>query len=221
MGPGAARPDDDETADTLLTPLGEFMQRRNAELGLSISDVARRVGMSRASWYRIARGESTSPGLHLLRGLARVYRVPAAEVFALAASIDAPAAPSPARHVGRIADAGDALWRCHHDRRHRPGALVEVRLELLNLSDRPWAGAEVRVLHPGWLHAPDAEAAAAPALVAADAPLPHTPPGDWVQARLALQAPRAKGLFASCLTLHLGKAVPSSGAGAFILIETA
>ena len=61
MGQRANPPDDDDEAAT-LTPLGEFMQRRNAELGLSVSAVAQRVGMSRATWYRIAQGESSSPG---------------------------------------------------------------------------------------------------------------------------------------------------------------
>ena len=62
MGPRAARKDDD-TDELPLTPLGEFMQRRNAELGLSVAAVAQRVGMSRATWYRISRGESSSPGV--------------------------------------------------------------------------------------------------------------------------------------------------------------
>ena len=47
MGPGDARSDQDDDADAvLLTPLGEFMQRRHAELGLSVAAVGNAVGSS-------------------------------------------------------------------------------------------------------------------------------------------------------------------------------
>lgn len=225
MGPRAARKYDD-TDDALLTPLGEFMQRRNAELSLTVSTVAQRVGMSRASWYRIARGESASPGMHLLRGLARVYRVRAAELFALAASAEATPSPSVTRPGSHAPEAGDALWRCHYERRHRAGSTVEVRLDLQNLSDRAWVGAEVRSVHPGWIDlaeasttAPRVRPLAAPGHPAA-VQLPPTSPGEWAQASLAMPTPPGPGAFAAALGLHLGNPPRLAGSGALLLIET-
>ena len=225
MGPGAALNDDD-TDDALLTPLGEFMRRRNAELGLSVAAVAQRVGMSRATWYRIARGESASPGLHLLRGLARVYRVRAAELFALAASADALLSTPQARTSSSAGDAGGVLWRCRYERRVRPGTMVEVQLELLNLSDRPWVGAEVHCIHEGWLPlrfdaaAPRQSLHASRGVPLLKAVLAPTPPGDWVQTRIALQAPSTKGHFVACLALYAEHPLLPTGTGAFLLIET-
>ncbi len=227
MGPRAARKDDD-TDELPLTPLGEFMQRRNAELGLSVSAVAQRVGMSRATWYRIARGESASPGLHLLRGLARVYKVRAHELFALAASTEAPPPPPtalPSQRPSRAAEAGDALWRCRYDRQVRPGALLEVQLELLNLSHQPWLGAEVHALHDGWLplgegraHAQSArgERSGLPSCIAA---LAATGPGEWARADLDLRAPLVAGPWVLCLVLHSGPKALPAGAGALVAIE--
>lgn len=228
MGPRAARKDDD-TDDALLTPLGEFMQRRNAELGLTVSTVAQRVGMSRASWYRIARGESASPDLQLLRGLARVYKVRAHDLFALAASTDAPLPPPSPRPslqgAHREAEAGDALWRCRYDRRVRPGALLEVQVELQNLSRQAWQGAEVHALHDTWLSLGQAPAPAQPAcgvgrgLPRCSTPLPSTGPDEWAQASLALRAPLTTGAWILYLALRLDPRALPAGTGAILCIE--
>jgi transcriptional regulator with XRE-family HTH domain len=234
--------DDDEAA--ALTPLGEFMQRRNAELGLSVSAVAQRVGMSRATWYRIARGESASPGLHLLRGLARVYKVRAAELFTLVANSDPTPAPAltRARAGSHLPEAGDALWRCRHERQARPGTLIAVELELLNLSDHPWRGAEVRPVHDGWLpmRSGAARTLGGPqgggGLASCTAPLQPTGPGEWALARLTLRAPVATGDWVLCLALcnvpagehamaSAGQAAgvvvtPPAGSGVFVFIAT-
>lgn len=216
------QPDDDAA---LLTPLGEFMQRRNAELGLSVATVAQRVGMSRATWYRMARGESASPGVRLLRGLARVYKVRAAELFALAAYVDTPAPASRTRAPAAAREAGDALWRCRHERQVQAGSWVEVHLELQNLSDQPWLGAEVRGMHDAWLPLGDGDARGSKAcgkgssLPACRAALAPTGPGEWVQARLTLRAPPAPGRCVFCLVLCTGSAMEPMGAGAFLLIE--
>ena len=242
MGQGPTLDDVDEAS--ALTPLGEFMLRRNAELGLSVSAVAQRVGMSRATWYRIARGESASPGLHLLRGLARVYKVRAAELFTLAAYSDPTPAPAlaRARAGSHLPEAGDALWRCRHDRQARPGALITVELELLNLSDHPWQGAEVRPVHDGWLPLRGGAVrtvggplgGVGPA--SGTAPLQPTGPGEWALARLTLRAPVATGDWVLCLALCNGPAgtpgsvpaghaadgpvAPPAGAGVFVFIQT-
>ena len=225
MGQGPTLDDDDEAS--ALTPLGEFMLRRNAELGLSVSAVAQRVGMSRATWYRIARGESASPGLHLLRGLARVYKVRAAELFTLAAYSDpAPVATRARAGGGHAPEAGDALWRCRHERQVRPGASFTVELELLNLSDRPWQGAEVRALHDDWLPLRDGALRSSPTqsdargLAPCRTPLTPTGPGEWVQAQLTLRAPLAAGDWILCLDLCVAPATPPAGAGVFVFIET-
>ncbi len=226
MGQGPVLADEDDES-AALTPLGEFMQRRNAELGLSVSAVAQRVGMSRATWYRIARGESSSPGVRLLRGLARVYKVRAAELFTLAAYSDpAPVATRARAGGGHAPEAGDALWRCRHERQVPPGASITVELELLNLSDRPWQAAEVRGLHDNWL--PLRDGALRPSLTHSDArglvpcrtPLTPTGPGEWVQAQLTLRAPLAAGDWVLCLDLCTSPAAPPAGAGVFVFIET-
>jgi transcriptional regulator with XRE-family HTH domain len=230
MGQGPTLDDDDEASP--LTPLGEFMLRRNSELGLSVSAVAQRVGMSRATWYRIARGESASPGLHLLRGLARVYKVRAAELFTLAAYSDPTPAPAlaRARAGSHLPEAGDALWRCRHERQARPGALITLELELLNLSDHPWHGAEVRSVHEDWLPLRGGalrfpggpQGVGGPA--SCRAPLQPTGPGEWALARLTLRAPLVTGEWALCLALcNVPAGAPAAvtaGAGAFVLMET-
>lgn len=225
MGPRAS-PTDKENDAAPVTALGEFMQRRNAELGLSVAAVAQRVGMSRATWYRIARGESASPGVRVLRGLARVYKVRAAELFALAAYADTPAPAARTRASGPAREAGDALWRCRYERQVRPGSWVDVQLELRNLSDRPWLGAEVRALHDAWLPLGDARARAQPAHSEDRGPprccipLATTGPGEWVQASLKLRAPLVSGPCVFCLALYPGPAAPPVGTGVFLLIET-
>ncbi len=226
MGPAASQKEQEPEA-ALLTPLGEFMQRRNAELGLSVAAVAQRVGMSRATWYRIARGESASPGLRVLRGLARIYKVRAAELFALAAYADAPAPAPRNRPTGPAPETGDALWRCHYERQVRPGAWLDVQLALRNLSDRPWLGAEVRAVHDRWLlllgdgHARAPQACGAGnGLPPCRAALAPTAPGEWVQVCLTLQAPLTRGPCVFCLMLQTNPAMPSSGTGTFVCIET-
>ena len=224
--PGIGPNDPQEEADAaLLSPLGEFMQRRNAELGLSVSVVAQRVGMSRATWYRIARGESASPDLRLLRGLARVYKVRADELFALAANTATPPAPSPAKAAQPRHEAGDVLWRCRHERRVRAGTWVDVQLELRNLSDRAWTGAEVRSFHDGWLRlgeagkSPQPGCGTGPGLPPCRAPLAPTGPGEWVQAQLRLRAPPAAGPCVFCLALCMPPAMSPTGAGVFLFVD--
>lgn len=227
MRPGIALNDPDDDAAALLTPLGEYMQRRNAELGLSVSAVAQRVGMSRATWYRIARGESASPGVRVLRGLARVYRVRAAELFALAAHADpSPSASRPqGTNPGR--EPGDALWRCRHERRVRPGSWLDVHLELRNLSDQPWRHAEVRGLHDTWLVLGESDPRAQRAcgegrgLSSCRARLAPTGPGEWVQAQITLRAPLAFGSCIFCLHLYTEPSMGPVGAGVFLVMETA
>lgn len=227
MGPRDAhehKEQDDDAAP--LTPLGEFMRRRNADLGLSVAAVAQRVGISRATWYRIAHGESASPGVRVLRGLARIYRVRAAELFALAAYASAPAAASRTRPAGPTPEAGDALWRCRHERLVRSGSWLDVQLDLLNLSDRPWLDAEVRGLHQAWLPLGDQAIGRQPACGYARgvppccAPLAPTGPGEWVQARLTLRAPLAIGPFVYCLSLQTQPGALSTGTGTFVYVET-
>lgn len=228
MGQGMAPTDEqnEDDADAVpLTALGEFMQRRNAELGLSVAAVAQRVGMSRATWYRIARGESASPGVRLLRGLARVYKVRAAELFALAAYVDTPASATGSRASGQAREAGDALWRCRYERQVRPGDRVDVLLELRNLSNQPWLGAEVRALHDGWL--PLTPGSAYGPLAGGDghdprrscAPLAPTGPGEWVQAQMALRAPPIPGPCVFCLVLYPGTAAVTAGPGVFLFVD--
>lgn len=228
MGPGASPTASEPEPDgPLLTPLGEFMQRRNAELGLSVAAVAQRVGMSRATWYRIARGECASPGLRLLRGLARVYKVRAAEVFALAADVDPRSSltHTTAPDTGR--QAGDALWRCGYDRRVRAGTWVDVHIELQNLSDRPWLGAELRDLHDAWLWLPDGPSPSTPLRAGYQEPticretLPPTRPGEWVTSSLSLRAPLAVGRWVFCLALNTEPAGDQpAGPGMCLLLET-
>lgn len=227
MGPGAAlhQPDDDADA-ALLTPLGEFMQRRNAELGLSVAAVSQRVGMSRATWYRIARGESASPGVRVLRGLARVYKVRAAELFALAEHIDAPPVAPPGPAARPLPEAGDALWRLRYEQRVRAGTWVDVQVEVRNLSGQTWRQAEVRGLCDAWLlpghpgerlqpgHADHHDLPLGRAL------LPTTAPGEWAMARLTLRAPSAAGHCIYCLTLHTGDTAAPAGTGVFLSVET-
>jgi transcriptional regulator with XRE-family HTH domain len=228
MGQGPTLGDDDDEA-TAMTPLGEFMKRRNAELGLSVSAVAQRVGMSRATWYRLARGESSSPGVRVLRGLARVYKVRPGELFTLAAHSDAAPATVPARAASHAPEAADALWRCRHERQALPGALITVELDLLNLSGRPWQGAEVQALHDDWLPLRDGaprSPCSPPGVgdpVPRSAPLPPTGPGDWAQARLTLRAPVATGDWVLCLALCVAPAaVPANlhTAGVCVVIQT-
>ncbi|MFO1341084.1 MAG: helix-turn-helix transcriptional regulator [Burkholderiaceae bacterium] len=211
-----------------LTPLGEFMRRRNAELGLGVATVAQRVGISRATWYRIARGDCASPGIRVLRGLARVYRVRAAELFALAAQVDLPPAPRPAAAASTAErEAGDALWRCRYPRQVGRGAWLPVELELLNLSDRPWQRAEVRGFHEAWLTPGGAGAAAGDPRGRADsaarcrAPLPSTGPGEWARVPIRLLAPAEPGAWVFCLCLHLDASAPPIGAGALLAVEVA
>ena len=222
--PNAPEPEPD---GPLLTPLGAFMQRRNAELGLSVAAVAQRVGMSRATWYRIARGECASPGLRLLRGLARVYKVRAAEVFALAADVDPRSSltHTTAPDTGR--QAGDALWRCGYDRRVRAGTWVDVHIELQNLSDRPWVGAELRGLHDAWLCLPDGPApstqfrAGDERQTTCRETLAPTRPGEWVATRMLLRAPLAVGRWVFCMALNAEPAGNQpAGPGLCLLLET-
>lgn len=215
---------DDETA--LLTPLGEFMRRRNADLGLSVAAVTQRVGISRATWYRIAHGESASPCARVLRGLARIYRVRAAELFALAAYASAPPAAIRPRAAGPTPETDDALWRCRHERLVQPGSWLDVQLELQNLSDRPWMGAEVRGLHPAWLQLSD-QSMSLQAACGYDSgvppccvPLAPTGPGEWVQARMTLRAPLATGPFVFCLSLHRQTGQSVTHTGAYLYVET-
>lgn len=217
------KPDDDAV---LLTPLGEFMQRRNAELGLSVAAVAQRVGMSRATWYRMARGESASPGVRLLRGLARVYKVRAAELFALAAYADTPTSAPRTRVPAPAREAGDALWRCRYEQQVQAGSWLDVHLELQNLSDQPWLGAEVRGVQDAWLPLGDGEVRTSKAcgqgrgVPACRAELVPTGPGEWVQARLTLRAPPAPGPYVLCLVLSIGPAMQPMGTGVFLFMET-
>lgn len=209
-----------------LTPLGEFMQRRNADLGLSVAEVAQRVGMSRATWYRIARGTCVSPSIRLLRGLARVYKVRAADLFALASGSDSRPPSAPVEKNGGMREAGDVVWRCRHERRVQAGSWVDVKLELLNLSDRTWLGLEVRGLHDAWLtlgaehprrartHRHGREPLPCRAVLAA------AHPGDWVHAALALQAPREPATSVFCLSLYAGASTAPIGAGALLVVET-
>lgn len=223
---GALHSHDEDAGVALLTPLGAFMQRRNAELGLSVAAVAQRVGMSRATWYRIARGESASPGIRVLRGLARVYKARAAELFALAAHTGPPTAASRVGATTAAWDAGDALWRCRHERQVRAGSWVDVQLELLNLSNQPWLSAEVRSFHDAWL--PLGEGDARPARARGDgrglppccAALAPTGPGEWVQARLTLRAPLTLGPCIFCLALYTGPSAMPVGCGIFLFIES-
>lgn len=220
MGPGITLSDQQREADDApLTPLGEFMQRRNAELGLSVSAVALRVGISRATWYRIARGESASPGVRVLRGLARVYRVRAPELFALAACADWPSTASRARAVDPTGEPGDALWRCRYERQVRAGSWIELRLELLNLSDQPWLDAQVRGIHDAWLPLGDGDARPAKGCGEGRAQLVPTGPGDWVQTRLILQAPVGTGPWVFGLALYTQDSLLPLGAGALVVVE--
>ena len=225
MGPGRAPRDDGEDDSAPLTALGEFMQRRNAELGLSVAAVAQRVGMSRATWYRIARGESASPAVHLLRGLARVYRVRTAELLALAAGVDMqPPAPK-AMPAAPLREAGDALWRCRYERQVRPGALVEVGVDLLNLSDQPWLHAEVRGIHDAWLalglhdEHPTRACGQGRGLPPCGAALAPTAPGEWAHAQMLLRAPLASGPCVFGLTLRLDPMGQPVGHGALLTLE--
>lgn len=238
MGLGSSADDDDDEA-SLLTPLGEFMLRRNAELGLSVSAVAQRVGMSRATWYRMARGESTSPGMRLLRGLARVYQVRPAELFTLAAYSDPTLGPAPANRCSSHApQPGDVLWRCRHEPQTRPGGWLTVELQLLNLSGAPWREAEIRPVHRDWLPLHPQTPPAGTRLRAlgeaasCTATLHPTEPGEWTQARLMLRAPESPGDWLLCLALQRGPADPLGdepavepahrlgSAGAVIRLET-
>lgn len=207
-------PNEDDTvgAATPLTPLGDFMRRRNVELGLSVAAVAQRVGMSRATWYRIARGECVSPGMRVLRGLARVYKVAAADLLALA--LDTPAEAPVAGTPAPAPEVGDALWRIRHPKRVLAGSGVELRLDLQNLSGQPWRHAVIRAAHSRWLplgndHGPALHSLAADPL-ACCATLTPSLPGDWARAHMLLQAPPVAGRFACCLGLHT---TPSAAAG--------
>ena len=226
MGPGDARSDQDDDADAvLLTPLGEFMQRRHAELGLSVAAVAKRVGMSRATWYRIARGESASPSVRLLRDLARVYKVRAAELFALAADADLPSSTARTRAPVATREAGDVLWRIRYEQQVRAAAWIDVHLALQNLSDQPWLAAEVRGIHDAWLLLGDDAARPSKACgqgrgqAACSAPLAPTRPGEWGEAFLTLRAPLSTGSGVFCLALFTGPSMQPTGTGAFLFIE--
>ncbi|MBK6853642.1 MAG: helix-turn-helix domain-containing protein [Burkholderiales bacterium] len=207
------------------TPLGEFMLRRNSELGLSVSAVAQRVGMSRATWYRIARGEVASPGVRVLRGLSRVYRVPAAELLALAGTSGMPRPGPTTQATAPTQEPGDALWRCRHQHQVQTGSWVDVYLALLNLSDSAWLGAEVRTIHDRWLAFDDSSDAQELACGNANGPtsgrtaLPPTGPGDWAVAHLRLRAPQVAGRFALCLVLHTAPAQPPVGTTVALFLE--
>jgi transcriptional regulator with XRE-family HTH domain len=226
MGPGSTLTEPEhETEPALLTPLGAFMQRRNAELGLSIAGVARRAGMSRATWYRLARGECASPGVRLLRALARVYRVRAAEILALAAEVDVHPSPHPATGPVPAREAGDALWRCRYERHARPGAWIDVQVDLFNLSDRAWLDAEVQGIHGQWWPIGDGASHSAGPMPGTQEPVPcrvalaPTGPGEWVRAQTRLQAPLVAGPAVYCLALCCGPAMHPVGAATCLLIE--
>jgi|APTNR8051073442_1049403.scaffolds.fasta_scaffold47661_1 transcriptional regulator with XRE-family HTH domain len=203
--------------------LGQYMARRNTELGLTVVEVCRRVGMSRASWYRIAAGESASPALRLLRGLARVYRVRPVALYALAAHDETRGLAAWPAVGDSPHEPADVIWRCRFASTAFAGGRVEVRFDLLNLSAQPWCDAEVRAVHPGWLvldprsggpsrvdHSPpDAQAAR----------LPSTEPGHWVSARLCLDVPLHPGRYLSCWSLHRARSEAAGVSGTYVRLD--
>lgn len=224
MGPKAAIPAPQEhDPDETLTALGRFMQQRNQDLGLSVAVVCERVGMSRASWYRIARGETASPAHRLLQGLARVYRVRASHLFALATQAEARNAVE-SRHLPR---ADDALWRCAYPGQIKPGRTFEVEFEVLNLSGDTWFGARLCPSPPYWIAVAGASrktlpmetAAASATALPVSLPIGATGVGRWARLRTEVLSPPLPGRYQSCWALQMGSATETSQSVGVLCIE--
>lgn len=64
--------------------LGELLQRRRTELGLSIRDLERETGIDNSAILRIEQGRRASPMPDTLTKLARALQLPLADIFAYA-----------------------------------------------------------------------------------------------------------------------------------------
>ena len=62
--------------------LAELLRARRAELGLSASEAARRVGMTPSTLTRLENGQSTSPTAASLQALGDVLDIRVADLFA-------------------------------------------------------------------------------------------------------------------------------------------
>jgi transcriptional regulator with XRE-family HTH domain len=74
--------------------LGQLIQRRRTELGLSLSEIARRAGIDKGTISLLERGKNTHPTPHVLRSLADGLEMTVADLFASADYLQATELPS-------------------------------------------------------------------------------------------------------------------------------
>ncbi|HAX21011.1 MAG TPA: transcriptional regulator [Hydrogenophaga sp.] len=87
--------------------LNNLLQLRTRQLGLSLSDVAERAGMTRAYLHRLAVGGTANPGIMTLQRLATALQVPASAIYRIFTNTLACPQAAAMRHEGLpIADGG-------------------------------------------------------------------------------------------------------------------
>lgn len=66
-----------------VTPLGQFVQRKIVELGISQNELARDADLSLGGLNKILQGETKEPHPRTLRKLAQALRVPVSDLMIL------------------------------------------------------------------------------------------------------------------------------------------
>ena len=74
--------------------LGLQIQQRRIELGLSLSEIARRAGVDKGTMSLLERGKNTHPTPQVLRALADALQMPLADLFAGADYLQSTELPS-------------------------------------------------------------------------------------------------------------------------------
>lgn len=64
--------------------LGLLINARRQEIGITLAELGRRVGLNRSTILRLEQGRTSQPGPDTLTKLASVLQLPAAELFRLA-----------------------------------------------------------------------------------------------------------------------------------------
>lgn len=124
--------------------LGSLVRRRALQLGLPLTAVAERAGVTRAYLHRLLSGQTPNPGVLTLQKLSCALNLPGMTLFRLYADGATPAARTARRHTGLL-DPQDGLVfvadvTVPDHSLMTPGERFTKTWAIQNAGEKPWIG---------------------------------------------------------------------------------